>query len=83
MKLAISNIAWAEEKNLQVYQLMREKNFIGLEIAPSKIFGENPYLKLNDAAEWKKKLPFEVPSMQSIWFGRTEKIFGSSKFVIS
>ena len=60
MKLAISNIAWAEEKNLQVYQLMREKNFIGLEIAPSKIFGENPYLKLNDAAEWKKKLPFEV-----------------------
>lgn len=77
MKLSISNIAWAEEKNLQAYQIMQEKNFGGLEIAPSKIFGENPYLKLNEAAEWKKNLPFEVPSMQSIWFGRTEKIFGT------
>ena len=77
MKLSISNIAWSAEKNLQVYELMQEKNFTGLEIAPTKIFPENPYSKLKDAENWKKNLPFEVPSMQSIWFGRTEKIFGS------
>lgn len=77
MKLSISNIAWTEEKNSQVYALMKAKNFVGLEIAPSKIFGENPYDNLNDAAQWKNNLKFEIPSMQSIWYGRTEKIFGT------
>ena len=77
MKLSISNIAWADEKNSQVYALMNEKNFAGLEIAPSKIFGENPYDKLKSAAQWKATLPFQIPSMQSIWYGRTEKIFGN------
>lgn len=77
MKLSISNIAWDSEKNLQVYKIMQEKNFVGLEIAPTKIFGETPYLQLEKAAQWKKNLPFEIPSMQSIWYGRTEKIFGT------
>ena len=78
MKLSISNIAWANEKNSQVYALMREENFCGLEIAPSKIFGENPYSKLREAAQWKTEIPFEIPSMQSIWYGRSEKIFGNT-----
>lgn len=78
MKISISNIAWANEKDSEVYKLMQEKNFVGLEIAPSKIFGENPYTQIEKAAQWKKNLPFEIPSMQSIWYGRTEKIFGTS-----
>ena len=77
MKLSISNIAWSDEKNLQVYALMSENNFSGLEIAPSKIFGENPYDNLKAAAQWKNNLKFKIPSMQSIWYGRTEKIFGT------
>ena len=77
MKLSISNIAWSDEKNSQVYALMSEKNFAGLEIAPSKIFGENSYDNLNDAAKWNNNLKFKIPSMQSIWYGRTEKIFGT------
>ena len=77
MKLSISNIAWTEAENLHVYDLIQKKNFVGLEIAPSKIFGENPYLQIEKAVQWKKNLPFEIPSMQSIWYGRTEKIFGT------
>ena len=77
MKLSISNIAWNNEKNSQVYALMNEKIFVGLEIAPSKIFGENPYIKLKDSVQWKNNLKFKVSSMQSIWYGRTEKIFGT------
>lgn len=78
MKLSISNIAWTNEKNLQVYAIMKAKNFIGLEIAPSKIFGENSYDSLKEAAQWKNNLQFTIPSMQSIWYGRTEKIFGTA-----
>ena len=77
MNLSISNIAWATEKNSQVYALMKEKNFSGLEIAPSKIFGNAPYSNLKAAAQWKNSIPFKISSMQSIWYGRTEKIFGT------
>ncbi|MBR5913685.1 MAG: TIM barrel protein [Selenomonadaceae bacterium] len=78
MKLSISNIAWSNENNATVYKFMQEKNFLGLEIAPTKIFPNNPYDELENATLWKKELPFEISSMQSIWFGRNEKIFGDS-----
>ena len=79
MKLSISNIAWSNENDAAVYELMQEKNFTGLEIAPTKIFPDNPYIELEKAAQWKKNLPFKISSMQSIWFGRTEKLFGTSR----
>lgn len=79
MNLSISNIAWENNKNEEVYNLMLENGFSGLEIAPTKIFPEAPYDKLLQAKEWalnlKKTYGFEVPSMQSIWFGRNERIF--------
>lgn len=81
MKLALSNIAWDAEYDRQVYELMKKHGFTGLEIAPPRIFPEAPYDKLKEAAAWsenlKKEYAFAVPSMQSIWFGRQEKLFGS------
>ena len=77
MKLSISNIAWTKENDAEIYELMQKKNFVGLEIAPTRIFPENPYAELEKAVQWKKKLNFEIPSMQSIWYGKTEKIFGT------
>ncbi len=81
MRLSISNIAWDTEKNDIVYGLMREYGFGGLEIAPTKIFVENPYDRLSEAKAWsdelREKYGFTVPSMQSIWYGRTEKLFGT------
>lgn len=81
MKLAISNIAWSNEQNTQVYSLMKQYGFSGLEIAPTKIISEGPYDNLLEAGEWyaalNKEWGFSVPSMQSIWFGRQERIFGT------
>lgn len=83
MKLSISNIAWDKEKDKEVYGLMRKYGFDGLEIAPTRIFPEKPYDNLEKAEKWHKKLfeeyGFFVSSMQSIWFGRQEKIFGSEE----
>lgn len=82
MQLAISNIAWNAEQNENVYALMQKYNFSGLEIAPTKIFARNPFDKLDEAKIWSQKLKacygFAIPSMQSIWFGKTEKLFGSN-----
>lgn len=81
MKLAISNIAWSSEQDIHVYKLMKQYGFKGLEIAPTRIFPERPYDFLSEANRWKKELKdnygFDVPSMQSIWYGRQEKLFGT------
>ena len=83
MKLSISNIAWAEENDALVYSLMKKYGFQGLEIAPTRIFPERPYDQNAEAEVWIKQLKraygFCVSSMQSIWYGRQEKIFGTSE----
>ena len=83
MKTAISNIGWTVENDEKVYNLMRKYGFCGLEIAPTRIFSEMPYERLKEAKEWKETLKteygFSTPSMQSIWYGRQEKIFGSQE----
>lgn len=81
MKMSISNIGWDADNDTLVYDLMKKYGYSGLEIAPTRIFSENPYANLKEAETWSRKLNEEedlvVPSMQSIWFGRQEKIFGT------
>ena len=83
MKLALSNIAWTKEEDETVYTWMKEQGIEGLEIAPTRIINNMPYDHLLQAAEWAREIQeryhFEIPSMQSIWYGRTEKLFGSVK----
>ena len=83
MNLSISNIGWAEENDVAVYTMMKNYGFTGLEIAPTRIFPEQPYSNLEQARIWADKLKSEngfiVPSMQSIWYGRTEKLFGTDE----
>jgi sugar phosphate isomerase/epimerase len=83
MKLSISNIAWTIENDELVYGLMKKYNYTGLEIAPTRIFPSNPYDNLKEAEVWSKSIEkqygFVIPSMQSIWYGRHEKIFGTEK----
>ena len=79
MKLSISNIAWTKEHNDAMYNFLKESGFNGLEIAPTRIFPDNPYGQIKDAkrfsANLKHRYNLEICSMQSIWFGRTEKLF--------
>ena len=83
MKLSISNIAWTAEDDKKIYSLMKELSFTGLEIAPTRIFPDAPYDRLDEASEWRegirKDYGFEIPSMQSIWYGRKELVFGSEE----
>lgn len=80
MKLSISNIAWVAEDDTAVYELMKKYSFSGLEIAPTRIFPDMPYDRNDEAREWstnlRKNYGFQVSSMQSIWYGRQEKLFG-------
>lgn len=81
MKLSISNIAWTAKDDIAVYELMNKYGYSGVEIAPTRILTEKPYEQNDAAREWSNKLKeeygFAIPSMQSIWYGRTENIFNS------
>lgn len=81
MKLSISNIAWCEENDTAVYSLMRKYGFSGLEIAPTRIIPSAPYDNIDIGRKWKKAIAadygFSICSMQSIWYGRNELIFGT------
>lgn len=81
MKLSISNIAWTAKDDTAVYELMKKYEYSGLEIAPTRIFPEKPYEQNETANAWANeintKYGFAIPSMQSIWYGRTENIFNS------
>lgn len=83
MNLSISNIGWMEDQDNLIYKMMNQYGFSGLEIAPTRIFPEAPYDKLEEARNWADKLKklygFSVPSMQSIWYGRREGIFGTEE----
>lgn len=83
MKLSISNIAWSEEKDMSVLNMMKSMGFEGLEIAPTRIFPNNPYEKTKEAAKWVKEIEnkygVRISSMQSIWYGRNEKLFGTEE----
>ncbi len=81
MKLSISNIAWSVEYDVEMYEYISSKGFKGLEIAPTRIFPENPYKDLTQAKKYsdyiKQKYNLEISSMQSILFGKTERLFGT------
>ncbi len=89
IKLSISNIAWSSEKDAEMYLFLHDLGFTGLEVAPTRIFQEEPYNRICEAQEWaqnlRKDYNLTIPSMQSIWYGHNEKIFGSieeRKFLI-
>lgn len=85
MKLSMSNIAWNADCDTKIYAMMQKYGFTGLEIAPTRIFPELPYeVKKSEhvknwAEELKKEYGFDIPSMQSIWYGKKEKLFGNKE----
>ena len=83
IKLSASNIAWPAEKDQQVYEYMQKIGFQGLEIAPTRVFQDKPYDKKEEAKafakEIKEKYGLEICSMQSLWYGHNERIFGTNE----
>lgn len=80
MNLSVSNIAWTVNDDVCMYNFLYEQKVYGLEIAPTRIYSIEPYDKLSEACGWaqniRRRYKLDIPSMQSIWYGRTEKIFG-------
>ena len=83
MRLSISNIAWDPGDDEKVYEMMKTFGYSGLEIAPTRIFPEDPYEHIDEARRWRNDLydryGFTISSMQSIWYGRKEKLFGNEE----
>ena len=83
MKISASNIGWKKEDDEFMYKWMNSNKIEGLEIAPTRIFAENPYDQLKEAKDWAKNLKekwnLSIPSIQSIWYGRKENIFASEE----
>jgi sugar phosphate isomerase/epimerase len=82
VKLSISNIAWAAEFDEQMYTFLSDAGIDGLEIAPTRLFADNPYDRLEQARRFAASAlanKLEISSMQSIWFGRCENIFASKQ----
>ena len=79
--LSISNIAWSSEHDIQMYAFMHTNGYLGLEIAPTRIFSNLPYDHIDQARHFSTRLYEEyglsISSMQSIWYGRNENIFGT------
>lgn len=79
MQLCASNIGWTAQDDETVWQFMADHGYTGLEIAPSRVFAETPYLHLPGAALFAgvmhQKFGFAIASMQSIWYGQTGNIF--------
>ena len=83
MKLAVSQIAWPLAEDDRIHQLLCQQHITGLEIAPSRFVDhKEPYAQLATAEALANALRarygLTLPSMQSIWFGRTEQLFGSA-----
>ena len=81
MRLAASNIAWEAAQDEAMYEYLASHGVMGLEIAPTRIFPERPYEHLAEAERFRQSLKrdygLRVVSMQSIWYGRQERLFGS------
>ena len=85
MKLSASNIAWESKDDCDVYNKLKVEGFSALEIAPTRLIPQKPYqpenivLATSLVKDIKNNWGFGICSMQSLWYGLTERIFGTSE----
>jgi len=74
VKLSISNIAWRDFEDIQIYELMQKYGFTGLEVAPGRVSPDGNYSQ-EFAKVFRDKISrydISVVSMQSLHFGRND-----------
>ena len=82
MRLSVSNLAWPGGEEDRARCLLSQYKFTGIELAPTKVFPERPYAHLIEARALAADLGRRglcVPSLQSIWYGRGERLFGTEE----
>ena len=79
MKKAFSDLAWDTSAEEPILRHLRDKGFTGLEIAPTKLFGPDPYDHAEEAKDYARRVyecyGLRICSMQSIWYGQQGNIF--------
>lgn len=79
MKLAVSQIAWREEDDEEALKMLEAAGFSGLEIAPTRVAGPQPYEYPEAAAAYAAQMwanhNLTLCSMQSIWYGQAGNMF--------
>ncbi|MEG0091075.1 MAG: sugar phosphate isomerase/epimerase family protein [Oscillospiraceae bacterium] len=82
MKYSISNIGWEQKDDVEMYGFLQQQGMDGIEIAPTRLFCD-PYHNLELAQQYsemlKNRYNLQVSSMQSIWYGVTQQVFGSEE----
>ncbi len=83
MKLAVSNISFPKDAEPNIYDFLAQNGFSGLEIAPTRLYAENPYDYAKDfsafAKDLKKNYGLTICSMQAIWYGISGNIFDNEQ----
>lgn len=83
MNLSISNIAWSGDQDTEMLSYIKKEGLQGIEIAPTRIIPRQPYNNIEAAKRYSAMLKNDynicISSMQAIWFGINESIFGTVK----
>ncbi|MBR2725717.1 sugar phosphate isomerase/epimerase [Candidatus Saccharibacteria bacterium] len=83
MRLSASNIGWSKKEDDAMYEFLKENGYRGVEVAPTRVTEVNPYDDIESvkvfAEKMKVRYGLSISSMQSIWYGKTENIFGSEE----
>ncbi len=83
MKLAVSQIAFDAGVENEALAMLQQAGYTGLEIAPPRVAGPQPYDKPAEAAVFAGRMMDEyglhLCSMQSIWFGQAGSMFGAER----
>ena len=78
MLLSITNIAWEPAEDGHMIDFLCKQQFDGLEVAPTRVFHENPYGNDKRPDAFLRSLrQLKVASVQAILYGRMENIFRS------
>ncbi|GIW65408.1 MAG: hypothetical protein KatS3mg093_387 [Candidatus Parcubacteria bacterium] len=75
MKLSISNIAWDNSENKEVYKLLFKYGFSAIEVAPTKIWDNLEIVKKEDVLNFKKfwnSKGIKLVAFQSLLYGKKE-----------
>jgi len=82
MRLAISNIAWDREEDLEIADLLTEKGIDAIDVAPGKYFPDPAKATQTEIASvrrWWAERGIEITGMQALLFGTTGlNVFGDA-----
>ncbi|WP_412971983.1 sugar phosphate isomerase/epimerase family protein [Glaciecola sp. MF2-115] len=82
MKLSVSNIAWNETEDLEIFKLLKSSEATGIEVAPTRIWPGWQGASSNYASQIKTTYAdsgFKIPALQAILFDKPElHVFGDT-----